>query len=75
MKKTLIAATSLLALVAFGAHASDEHAKTEAVKAPAATEAVKAEEATKGTEAPAAGTEKKDEKAEHEGKEHTKEAK
>jgi hypothetical protein len=62
MKKTLLAATSLLALFAFGAHAS-ESAKTDAKPEAATEEAAKAAEGAEAAKAaPAAGEEHKDEK-------------
>lgn len=69
MKKTLLAATSLLALAAFGAQASEDHkaaeAAKDAVKAEATattTEAGKTDEGTATEAAPAAGEAKKEEK-------------
>jgi len=65
MKKTLLAATSLLALAAFGAQAAEEH-KTEAtkevVKTEATAEAGKTAEGAPTEAAPAAGEVKKEEK-------------
>ncbi len=62
MKKTLLAATSLLALAAFGAQATEE-AKTETTK-----EVVKTETTTEAN--PATGEVKKEE---HKTEEHKKE--
>lgn len=73
MKKTLLAATSLLALAAFGAQAAEEtkaEATKEAVKTEATAEAGKTEATTATEAAPAAGEAKKEEHKDHKKEEH-----